>query len=203
MRRILACVFLSCFALVASAQQALTNDSIIKLAKAGLAEDLIIATINASPAAYDTSANGLIALKTAEVSDKVVAAIISRNAGEAPPTAAAAAAPATASTPASAPAAAVPAAVDTVGVYYRNKDGAWNEVDAEVVNFKTGGVLKHVGSLGIVKGDLNGNIGGIASRLPLHLPAENPSSTCRKAHRRANISCSSSAPIRTPVSSGP
>ena len=174
MRRILACVFLSCFALMASAQQALTNDSIIKLAKAGLAEDLIIATINASPAAYDTSANGLIALKTAGVSDKVVATIISRNAGDAPPAAAAPATTAAVPAPAAAaaPAAAVPAAVDTVGVYYRNKDGAWNEVDAEVVNFKTGGVLKHVGSLGIVKGDLNGNIGGITSRLPLTLPAE-------------------------------
>jgi hypothetical protein len=58
------------------AQQMLNNDSVIKLAKAGLSEDLIITTINASPGAYDASANGLIALKGAGVSDKVVSAII-------------------------------------------------------------------------------------------------------------------------------
>jgi hypothetical protein len=174
MRRILACVSLFFVAVLASAQQALNNDSIIKLAKAGLSDDVIVATINASPAAYDTSANGLIALKTAGVSDKVVATLITRNAGGTAPSsdAAGSAAAPPASAPAAAAAGGVPAGVDSVGVYYRSKDGMWNEVDAEVVNFKTGGVLKHVGSLGIVKGDLNGNIGGIASRLPLTIPAE-------------------------------
>jgi hypothetical protein len=58
------------------AQQILNNDSVIKLAKAGLSEDLIITTINSSPGSYDTSADGLIALKNAGVSDKVVSAII-------------------------------------------------------------------------------------------------------------------------------
>ena len=50
---------------------------------------------------------------------------------------------------------AIPAAVDSVGVYYKDKRGSWQEVNTEVVNFKTGGVLKQVASIGIVKGDLN------------------------------------------------
>ena len=54
------------------AQQALNNDSVIKLVKAGLSDDLIVSTINASPGTYDTSVEGLIALKSAGVSDKVL-----------------------------------------------------------------------------------------------------------------------------------
>lgn len=58
------------------AQQALNNDSVIKLIKAGLSEDLIVSTINGSAGNYDTSADGLIALKKAGASDKVVSAIV-------------------------------------------------------------------------------------------------------------------------------
>ena len=64
---------------VLTAQQTLNNDSIIKLVKAGLSDDLIVSTVNASPSAYDTSANGLIALKSAGASDKVVAAVVTRS----------------------------------------------------------------------------------------------------------------------------
>ncbi len=60
------------------AQQALNNDSVIKLVKAKLSDDLIISTIANSPGVYDTSADGMIALKTAGASDRVVAAIVSK-----------------------------------------------------------------------------------------------------------------------------
>jgi hypothetical protein len=69
-----------------SAQQALNNDAVIKLVKAGLSDDLIISTINASPGTYDTSADGIIALKQAGASDKVVAAIVVKNTTTAPAT---------------------------------------------------------------------------------------------------------------------
>jgi hypothetical protein len=71
----IALIFLA-FCSMLIAQQALNNDSVIKLVKAGLSDDLIVTTINASPGTYDTSANGLIALKTAGASDKVVSAIV-------------------------------------------------------------------------------------------------------------------------------
>jgi hypothetical protein len=73
------------------AQQALNNDSIVKLVKAGLSDDLIVSTINASPGNYDTTADGVIALKQAGASDKVVAAIVTR--ATAPPPAVAASVP--------------------------------------------------------------------------------------------------------------
>ena len=60
------------------AQQVLNNESVIKMLKAGLSDDLIVSTINASPGAYDISADSVIALKAAGASDKVVSAIIQK-----------------------------------------------------------------------------------------------------------------------------
>jgi hypothetical protein len=78
MRKFLLFTILLMFSSLLIAQQALNNDAIIKLVKAGLTEDLIITTINASPGTFDTSVDGLIALKTAGVTDKVVAAIVTK-----------------------------------------------------------------------------------------------------------------------------
>jgi hypothetical protein len=89
---ILAVVFLAICPLLV-AQQAMSNDSVIKLVKAGLSDDLIVSTINAQPGSYDTSMDGIIALKTAGASDKVVGAVLLKSSGSAP----AGVAPATAS----------------------------------------------------------------------------------------------------------
>ena len=80
----LALVFLAICPLLV-AQQALNNDSVIKLVKAGLSDDLIVSTINAQTGTYDTSTDGLIALKGAGVSDKVVSAMVAKAAAP-PPT---------------------------------------------------------------------------------------------------------------------
>ena len=67
---------------------------------------------------------------------------------------------------------ALPAGVDSVGVYYLDKDGStWQEVPAEVVNFKAGGALKHYASAGVLKGEMSGIVGGNRSSLNLKLPA--------------------------------
>jgi hypothetical protein len=63
---------------VLTAQQSLNNDAVIKLANAGLSDDLIVSTVNASSGKYDTSADGLVALKKAGVSEKVVAAVVAK-----------------------------------------------------------------------------------------------------------------------------
>lgn len=154
----LAIAVLACCSMLV-AQQTLNNDGVIKLVKAGLSEDLIVSTINASPGSYDTSANGLIALKTAGASDKVVAAIVMKASGATP---AAAAAPATASS--------LPAGIDDVGVYYKNKSGAWVALLPEIVNFKTGGVLKNLATAGMVKGDLNGHVAGSHGKISVTFP---------------------------------
>ncbi|MGD0800214.1 MAG: hypothetical protein ABR906_02745 [Terracidiphilus sp.] len=105
-KNILAVVFLAICPL-AFAQQTLNNDSIIKLVKAGLSDDLIVTTINAQPGSFDVSTDGLIALKSAGASDKVVAAIVLKaaSAPTPPPTP-----PVPPSPTAAAPAAATPAA---------------------------------------------------------------------------------------------
>jgi hypothetical protein len=59
-----------------AAPQSLNNEAVIKLVKAGLSDDLIVSTIASSPGIYDISADGMIALKAAGVSDRVVSAIM-------------------------------------------------------------------------------------------------------------------------------
>jgi hypothetical protein len=152
-RKSLFAIFFLIFCLAVTAQQAMNNDSIVKMVKAGLSDDLIVSTINASAGAYNTSADGIIALKTAGVSDKVVAAVVAK--------ASAPAVPAVTPPPAPlAPVSTLPPGIDDVGVYYKDKTGAWAPLLPEIVNFKTGGVLKSIATDGLVKGDLNGHIQG-------------------------------------------
>jgi hypothetical protein len=84
MLKALLAVLLLAFCSLITAQQPLNNDSIIKMTKAGLSDDLITTTVNAQPCSFDTSIDGLIALKTAGVSDKVVQAIVMRVAADKP-----------------------------------------------------------------------------------------------------------------------
>jgi len=163
MRKILFAIFSLIFCLAVAAQQAMNNDSIVKMVKAGLSDDLIVTTINASPGTYDTSADGIIALKTAGVSDKVVAAMVARAAT--PP------APPAAPPPPPAPVTPVrPPGIDDVGVYFQDRSGAWQNLEPEIVNFKTGGVLKSIATDGIVKGDVNGHIPGKHAKNVLTFP---------------------------------
>ncbi len=155
----LALIFLS-MSLALSAQQTLNNDAVIKLTRAGLTPDLIISTVNATPGTYDTSTDGLIALKKAGVSDKVVAALLAKNSGT----------PAPAATPDTG----LPAAVDTVGIYYKDTAGNWKEVPVEMIDFKskTSGTFKHIATVGVMKGERDGLLSGTHSHLPIKTPAE-------------------------------
>lgn len=162
MRKWFFAVFFLVCGLAAAAQQAMNNDAVIKLVKAGLSDDLIVSTINAQPGTYDTSADGIIALKAAGVSDKVVAAIVSKATAPVAPPAPVVAPPQPAAPVA--PVSTLPPGIDDVGVYYKDKTGAWVPLMPEIVNFKTGGVLKSIATDGIVKGDLNGHIQGEHAR---------------------------------------
>jgi len=175
--------FLTCLVLllcpILFAQEAMTNDSVMKLLKAGLSEELVVTTINSSPGKYDTSANALIALKKAGAGDKVVAAVILKASGVSAPAAAAASTAPTAAGTADVPAAitlaagTLPEGVDSVGVYFLDKTGNhWQEVPAEVVNFKKEGSLKHLASAGVLKGEMTGLVGGNRSPLTLKLPSQ-------------------------------
>jgi hypothetical protein len=179
--RFLTSLFLTSSLLFSSAlfaQETITNDSVIKMVKAGLSQDLIVTTINSSAGKYDTSANGLIALKKAGASDKVVAAVVLKASGASAAPAPVAMSPAVApaaGTASSVPASAggLPAGVDSIGIYYfpGGNATAWQEVPAEVVNFKAEGALKHYASAGLLKGEMTGLVGGNRSQLNLKLPA--------------------------------
>jgi hypothetical protein len=60
------------------AQQSLNNDSIVKMVTAGLSNELIISMINSQAGVYDISADGLIALKKANVNDAVIGAMVKK-----------------------------------------------------------------------------------------------------------------------------
>jgi len=152
-------VFLVCAGVLAFSQDALTNDAIVKMVKAGLSETVILSMINLQRGDYSTKVDDLIALKQAGVSDKLVSAMAAKASG----------APSPAATASPAGAASSPAM--EIGIYSKKGD-AWAEVLPEVVNWKTGGSLKSLASAGIVKKDVNGNIAGPESRNSVKTPLE-------------------------------
>ncbi len=74
---------------LAICQTPLDNAAILKLVQAEIGEDTIIGMVNQQPGRYSFSANDIIALKTAGVSDKILSAMIVRSgAATAPPSSA-------------------------------------------------------------------------------------------------------------------
>src|ERR1035441_6206658 len=71
-------------AAMACAQDALTNESVVKMVKAGLSEGVILSMVKTQPAKYSVNPDKLIELKSAGVSDSIVAAMVERNAGAGP-----------------------------------------------------------------------------------------------------------------------
>ena len=55
------------------------NDAVAKMVRAGLSDDIVIATIKASPGQYDTTTDAVIGLEHAGVSDRVIAAMRSKS----------------------------------------------------------------------------------------------------------------------------
>ena len=77
MRSVVAIVWLVWAALM-SAQEALDNNAILKLVKAGVSESVILAMLSNQPGTYSLAADDVIKLKSAGVPDAVVAAMIER-----------------------------------------------------------------------------------------------------------------------------
>jgi len=94
---VLALAVLTLFAATSlTAQEVLTNDSLIALKKAGLSDSIIISKIKSSQTKFDTSTKGLIGLKNAGMSDQVIEAVVNAGSAAAAPAAPAPAAPAAA-----------------------------------------------------------------------------------------------------------
>ena len=125
MRKRLPALALLAIASLLFAQEDMNNAAVIKLLKAGLSDDLIVNTIDASPGKYDTSADALDALqergrrqqsdfgRADEVRTRAAARTRSSHfvAGRCPQ--------------AAEPASKIPHGVDGVGVYFQARDESW------------------------------------------------------------------------------
>jgi hypothetical protein len=139
------------------------NDDIVRMAKAGLGDDLLIQTIQVKPGHYETNPDDLISLKSAGLSDRVIAAMQAHG---------------TTSTtsgrtllsgnkPGEIATMPLAAGVDEIGVYYKDKNGEFVPLKTERVDFKSGGAVKTILTHGIISKDLNGHLDGTKSPLNL------------------------------------
>jgi hypothetical protein len=138
-------------------QSKMTNDSVIRMVKAGLKDDLIVQTITEQPGQYTTDADSLVTMKQAGASDRVIQAIV--NKGRIRLTGAD-------------PQPIILSDVNEIGVYYKDKDGKWQSIDPEIVHEVSGGFIKSTLTQGIVKADRNGKVDGAQSKLLLPRPIE-------------------------------
>lgn len=143
--------------------------------EAKISEPIIVAKVKKAATALDPTPAQLVALKKAGATDALMEVLLDPSKTYAP-VAASSAAPAPARAAAPAPAPAAPevtkeAFPNEIGVYLK-KGTEWIEVRPEIVNWKTGGTIKSLASVGVVKKDLNGNIDGPASRTSTKTPVE-------------------------------
>ena len=136
--------------------KAMTNDSVIRMAKAGLSDDLIVQTIGSQPGQYATDADSLVELKQAGVSDRVITAMVNKGRVQITGT----------------PAQVVLSDVNEIGVYYKDRSGKWEPIEPEIVHIKSGGFFKSTVTHGIIKEDRNGRVNGRESKLLLPRPIE-------------------------------
>src|SRR5664280_441673 len=102
------------------APKAMTNDSVLRMVKAALGDDLIVQTIATQPGQYTTDADSLVELKQAGTSDRVIAAMVNKSRirlkGTESPV--------------------VLSDVNEIGVYYKDRDGKWQVIEPEIVHIK-------------------------------------------------------------------
>src|SRR5579872_7371131 len=74
------CLLLSLLAVQLTAIEPLKNDTILKLVKAGIGDDVVVTIINQQPGKYDLTPDAVMELKNAGLSDKLIIAMTARNA---------------------------------------------------------------------------------------------------------------------------
>ena len=126
----------------------------------GLSDDVIIEKIHATQATeFDTSVVALRTLKAAKVSDTVIRAMINPHPSGSVVSTAPAVSPMYNALPPEA------------GVYVV-LNGKLTEVEPEIVNWQSGGVVKSTATLFIVKGDMNGKVMRAKSPTQIASPLE-------------------------------
>jgi hypothetical protein len=154
-----------CLALstAAFAQQVLTNESVEKMAKARLGDDVIISMIQSQAGHYEVTPEALIALKKKGISDKVLAALAAKgNTSATAPTALATVPPAVAADPYE--------ELD-IGIYRKVRQ-VWTPITSEPVNWRTGGAIKSLITDGTINKGVTGRLIGGSSPTQMNAPLE-------------------------------
>lgn len=139
----------------------MTNDDVMAMVKASFEESTIITAIQSSEAGYDTSIQGMIALKEAGISEKIIAAMLEATKPKPAPVVVAPAGPEP-----------LPDGIPSdVGIYIKIK-GKWEEVYPEVANWKSGGAGKSFMTMGLTKGHINGTLKGKNAKVQVALPVD-------------------------------
>lgn len=139
----------------ATSPKLMSNDSVIRMVKAGLSDDLIVQTISTQPGKYSVDADSLVELKQAGVSERILDAMANRSRqrlGPEPPV--------------------VLSDVNEIGVYFKDHSGRWQPMEPEIVHIQSGGFIKSALTQGIIKEDRNGHINGRESKLLLPRPVD-------------------------------
>ena len=63
---------------LAGAQEALTNDAIVKMFQSGISDEVVLSMVKTQPAHYVVTPDQILALKSAGVTDRVVAAMVEK-----------------------------------------------------------------------------------------------------------------------------
>jgi len=143
---------------------ALTNQDVVRMTKASFGDATIVKMIETHSSSFELSVDALLRLKELGVSQAVIQAMLSTDAERKPAAAMSQPAPVPA-TPAAVsvkPAEAVQF-LEEVGVYQALK-GKLVAIEPEIVNWRTGGVIKNAVTLGLDKGHVNGTIAGPHSK---------------------------------------
>ena len=149
--------------------RAMTNQDVIDMVGLGLSEGVIVDKVRIAQATdFDTSVTGLRVLKAAKVGDEVIRAMVNAH-------------PVGASSRNSATPIATNGAVpEEIGVYCVHH-GQLEQMDPEIVGWKTGGVLKEIVTLGFDRGHVNGKVmkpkGPVRLSNPLEFVVKTPEGT--------------------------
>jgi hypothetical protein len=151
------------FCAAAFAQQVLTNESVEKMAKARLGDDVIVSMIQSQAGHYEVTPEALIALKKKGISDKVLAALAAKG----NPSATAPADPATA------PLAVAADPYDELDIgVYRKVRQTWTTIASEPVNWKASGGIKGLITDGTINKGVTGRLIGGSSPTQMNAPLE-------------------------------
>jgi hypothetical protein len=163
-RRLIVSVILLCsltaaashWFLVSAQEIIIKNGEVIAMVKEKFDDATILEMIKKHKTKFDLSVPALIELKQAGVSQPVLQAMIAMTSDDKPGSQTPVAVTSPASTAAEVP--------DEIGVYLRQKDKLL-AIEPEIVNWQTGGVMKHAATLGLDREHVNGTVAGPHSRL--------------------------------------